>query len=130
MDKTEFWRFLAEWMAALLPTASRRPVIVGLGAAQGAGKTTLTGAVRTMLAERGIRAAALSIDDFYLTRAEQVALAAANPGNRYLQQRGLPGTHDLALGTRTLERLRGLRTGGSVALPAYDKSAFSGRGDR
>jgi D-glycerate 3-kinase len=130
MDKIAFWTSLADWLAALLPGAAHRPLLVGLGAAQGAGKTTLTAAVCAMLAARGIRAAAVSIDDFYLTRAEQVALAAAHPGNRYLQQRGLPGTHDVALGTRTLEALRALGAGGSAALPAYDKSAFSGRGDR
>lgn len=130
MDKTEFWTSLADWMAGLRPAADRRPLVVGLCAAQGAGKTTLTAAVCDMLAARGIRAAALSIDDFYLTRTEQVALAASDPANRYLQQRGLPGTHDVALGTRTLDALRGLGPGLSVAIPAYDKSAFSGRGDR
>jgi D-glycerate 3-kinase len=81
-----------------------------------------------MLAARGIRAAAISIDDFYLTRAGQVALAAG--GNRYIRQRGLPGTHDVALGTRTLDSLRSLGAAGRLALPAYDKSAHSGRGDR
>jgi D-glycerate 3-kinase len=130
MDKTEFWTSLADWMADLIPAAAHRPVVVGLCAPQGAGKTTLTAAVCEMLAKRGIRAAAISIDDFYLTRAEQVALAASSPGNRYLEHRGLPGTHDVALGTRTLDAIRALGPSGRLALPAYDKSAFVGRGDR
>lgn len=130
MDKLHFWRSLADWMEALVVAQPPRPLIVGLCAPQGAGKTTLTREVCAILARRDVRAAALSIDDFYLTRAEQVALAEAHPGNRYFAQRGLPGTHDVGLGTRTLRALRSLEPGQRLAIPAYDKSAHSGRGDR
>jgi D-glycerate 3-kinase len=131
MDKRHFWRSLADWMEALTVDAARpRPIVVGLCAAQGAGKTTLTREVCAALARRGLRAAAVSIDDFYLTRAGQVALAAAHPGNRYLAHRGLPGTHDVGLGVRTLRALKALGPGRRLALPAYDTSAHGGRGDR
>lgn len=126
MDKEQFWASLAEWVARVIGDRGR-PVMVGLSAPQGAGKTTLTRAVCSMLAQRGIRAVAISIDDFYLTHAEQVALAAK--GNPFLAHRGLPGTHDLALGTRTIEGLKGLGRG-RMAMPSYDRSAFSGKGDR
>lgn len=39
----------------------------------------------------GCRVASVSIDDFYLTRADQAALAASNPDNRLLQLRGNAG---------------------------------------
>lgn len=78
-----------------------------------------------------MRAAAVSIDDFYLTNADQRALAAAHPENRLLQLRGNAGSHDLALGAETLAALRGLTApGAAAAVPRYDKSAFGGRGDR
>lgn len=40
---------------------------------------------------RGTAAAAVSVDDFYLTYKDQCALGAANPDNRLLQLRGNAG---------------------------------------
>jgi len=57
----------------------------------------------------------VSIDDFYLTNAEQTALAAAHPDNRLLAVRGNAGTHDLALGRQTLQELRQLTEVGQTA---------------
>jgi D-glycerate 3-kinase len=119
--------------AARLHAASARPLVVGLQAPQGSGKTTLTRHVLSCLPALGLRGASVSIDDFYLTRGEQLALAAANPGNPYLEHRGYPGTHDVTLGERTLAALRALgpdAAGRQVRVPAYDKSAHGGRGDR
>src|SRR5262249_20680986 len=55
--------------------------------------------------------------------------AAAHPDNPYLEHRGYPGTHDVALGEATLSSLRRL-AGETQRLPSYDKSAHGGRGDR
>src|SRR5690606_37512901 len=93
-------------------------------------KTTLVTHLLRRLSERGLRGAGVSIDDFYLTRAEQVALADEHPGNLYLEHRGYPGTYDIALGTHTLQALTGIAAGSSVRVPVYDKSAHGGRGDR
>ncbi len=65
-----------------------------------------------------------------MTREAQLRLAAAHPGNRYLEHRGYPGTHDVALGTSTLDALARLGPGQTLKLPLYDKSAHEGRGDR
>lgn len=110
--------------------AARRPLVVGLQAPQGAGKTTIGTRLLAALPELGLRGASVSVDDFYLTRAEQLALAAAHPGNPYLEHRGYPGTHDVDLGERTLAALRGLGAGPSTRVPVYDKSLHGGRGDR
>lgn len=119
------------WVIQAIGASGARPIVIGLQAPQGAGKTTRVGRLLEVLAARGWRAAAVSIDDFYLTRAEQVALAAAHPGHPYLEHRGYPGTHDIALGVRTLDALRALGGNvGSVRIPVYDKSAHGGRGDR
>jgi D-glycerate 3-kinase len=116
-----------------LRVAQARPVVIGLQAPQGAGKTTLTRHLLSSLPLAGLRGAGVSIDDFYLTRAEQLAVAAAHPGNPYLEYRGYAGTHDVGLGERTLlalKRLGPAAGGRRVAVPVYDKSAHGGRGDR
>ena len=110
--------------------SAARPLVIGLQAPQGAGKTTLVTHLLRRLTARGVRGAGVSIDDFYLTRAEQLELAAAHPGNPYLEHRGYPGTHDIALGTHTLRSLKGITAGTSIRVPVYDKSAHGGRGDR
>jgi D-glycerate 3-kinase len=110
--------------------APRRPLVIGLQAPQGAGKTTLVNAFLQALPGRGLRGAGVSVDDFYLTREDQLSLAAANPGNPYMEHRGYPGTHDVALGERTIRGLKALKAGESMRVPVYDKSAHGGRGDR
>ena len=111
-----------------------RPVLIGLQAPQGAGKTTLTKYLVERLPDAGLRGVSVSIDDFYLTREAQLALAAANPGNPYLEHRGYPGTHDIDLGVVTLTALKrlGQQTDGAriARVPVYDKGRHSGRGDR
>lgn len=116
-----------QFARAQLATSSRRPVIIGVQGPQGSGKTTLTHAMLQAFAEQGVRAATVSIDDFYMTREGQLEVAAANPGNPYLEHRGYPGTHDIALGAETL---RALHAGTPTRIPVYDKSAHGGRGDR
>jgi len=118
--------------AAHARMAPTRPLVVGLQAPQGGGKTTLVRHLVARLPDVGLRGAGVSIDDFYLTRTEQLHLAASHPGNPYLEHRGYPGTHDLDLGVKTLDALRALGPGSTatVRVPVYDKSAHGGRGDR
>lgn len=49
-----------------------KPVVVGISAPQGCGKTTLVSEMQRMLEKAGHSCAVVSIDDFYLTGAEQV----------------------------------------------------------
>ena len=108
---------------------SSAPLVVGIQAPQGCGKTTLVAELETLLASVGLRAASVSVDDFYLTFEGQQKLASEFAGNPLLELRGNAGSHDLALGAETLERLvRGEE--GAIALPRYDKSLHGGRGDR
>jgi D-glycerate 3-kinase len=103
---------------------------IGINAPQGGGKTTLTNYLVQLFAWTGKKAVTLSIDDFYLTREGQISIADANPDNRYLQQRGYPGTHDIQLGIETLGKLKTERNTQTLLLPRYDKSRHSGKGDR
>ncbi|KAK0637159.1 P-loop containing nucleoside triphosphate hydrolase protein [Bombardia bombarda] len=70
---------------------SVRPFIIGLNGVQGVGKTTLVRALADALQGReGLQTLVVSIDDFYLTHADQLALAAAHPDNALVQYRGEP----------------------------------------
>lgn len=101
-----------------------KPLVLGINGPQGCGKSTLAAA----LVSRGRGWVTVSIDDFYLTRGEQVALATRHPDDPLMQVRGGPGTHDVSLGVATLDALAG---GSGVArVPVYDKSAHGGKGDR
>ncbi|XP_061338525.1 D-glycerate 3-kinase, chloroplastic [Gastrolobium bilobum] len=107
------------------------PLVIGFSAPQGCGKTTLVFALDYLFRLTGRKCATISIDDFYLTAEGQNKLGEANPGNALLQLRGNAGSHDLALSVETLTALTKMtREGIKMKLPRYDKSAFSGRGDR
>lgn len=112
-------RPLAAWIAA--QATSARPRVVGIQGAQGSGKSTLAARLAARLQEdSGLRTVVLSIDDFYLTRAQREALA--RDVHPLLRTRGVPGTHDVALAERTLERLRTLRAGEALRLPRFIKA--------
>jgi D-glycerate 3-kinase len=101
---------------------------VGISAPQGCGKSTLCEQLEALFASTGAAAVPVSIDDFYLTHEAQASVAASHAGNPLLQQRGNAGSHDVALGAATLRALRAAAA--PVPVPRYDKSAFSGQGDR
>lgn len=105
---------IAERIARAAMGAAR--LVVGVTGAQGSGKSACAGALALLLGDRGLKAAVLSIDDFYLTKAERRRLAShVHP---LLATRGVPGTHDVALGIELIERLC---HAGSVAIPRFDK---------
>jgi D-glycerate 3-kinase len=111
----EYWRPLAEEIARRKD--GKRPLLVGINGAQGSGKSTVCRFLEVLLAERGLVAVTLSLDDLYLTRAERRAEGAdIHP---LFATRGVPGTHDVPLGMAVLDRLL---TGESADLPLFDKS--------
>ena len=99
--------------ALALPHATPIFAITGL---QGSGKSTLAAQMAALAHARGQQVAVLSIDDFYLGKAERKLLArTVHP---LLSSRGPPGTHDIALAMETLENLR---AGAATPLPRFDK---------
>ena len=110
----EDWRTLAATLAAGWRTEP--PSRVALAGGQGAGKSTLAGAIVAAADHFGLRAVAMSIDDFYLTRAERETLGrTVHP---LLATRGPPGTHDVALCESVLSALG---HPGRVSVPVFDK---------
>lgn len=99
-------------------TRGRPTLAVGVCGPQGAGKSTLSQLLTRLLEAQGLRTANLSIDDLYLQREARKRLArAVHP---LLRTRGVPGTHDTALGLTLLDALK---RSGATALPRFDKAA-------
>jgi D-glycerate 3-kinase len=121
---------IVKWIEEQRMLQLQRPLFIGINAPQGAGKTTLCQYLDYTFQSAGIRSTSISIDDFYLTRAQQMALATFYAKNVYLQQRGYPGTHDMALGIETLQKLAALNDSRIIPVPVYDKSQHQGQGDR
>lgn len=115
MPGRDLMHTLLDHIRAVLPSV-RKPLVLGICGAQGSGKTTLVTALATALEAEGIAAATLSLDDLYLTRAERQALAQTL--HPLFATRGVPGTHDIALG---LDALDALERGEAVPLPRFDK---------
>lgn len=93
-------------------------LVAGICGAQGSGKSTLVAHLAGRLEGEGIKAAALSLDDLYLTRAERLQLA--QDVHPLFATRGVPGTHDIALGLKTVAALE---RGEAAPLPRFDKGA-------
>ena len=106
---------------------SCRPLIQGILGGQGTGKTTLTQALQMILRQLQFRTVCLSIDDLYKTYADRQALQRHDPR---LIWRGPPGTHDVELAIQVLDQLREPLPGQEIEIPRFDKSAWSGAGDR
>jgi D-glycerate 3-kinase len=112
-------RFLAP-LAAYIATAAdgQGPgFVVGLCGPQGSGKTTGAGVLRGLIARAGLEAIVLSLDDLYLPLQDRQRLAVeVHP---LLKTRGVPGTHDPALGRSLIERLA---RPGETIIPCFDKA--------
>ena len=67
---------------------SSQPLLVGISAPQGCGKTTLTNIISDLFKLDNQKCLAISIDDFYLTAKEQTTLAELHPQNELLKYRG------------------------------------------
>ncbi|MGD7654744.1 MAG: kinase [Verrucomicrobiales bacterium] len=109
---------LAEQVAEWRRGKPAGPLLLGVNGAQGTGKSTLAGALALALEEmHGMSVAVVSIDDLYLTKSDREELAArVHP---LLVTRGVPGTHDVALGCSVLDALS---SGEPCAVPRFEKA--------
>ncbi|MBO9557245.1 MAG: kinase [Caulobacter sp.] len=114
----EIERLQAPLAARIAAVAMGAAFVVGICGPQGSGKSTTVSVVAALLAAKGLKVATLSLDDLYLPRADREALA--RDVHPLLRTRGVPGTHDVALGLAVLDSLAGE---GETALPRFDKAA-------
>jgi D-glycerate 3-kinase len=96
----------------------KRCAVIGLCGAQGSGKSTVAAWTVRLLQDRGLRAVAPSLDDFYLTHEARQRLA--KDVHPLLATRGPPGTHDVGMASAALDALR---TRGKATLPKFDKAS-------
>lgn len=104
---------LATAIERALEQPGRMPLVLGLCGAQGSGKSTVAAA----LAARFAHTVVLSLDDLYRTRRERAQLA--QDVHPLFATRGVPGTHDVALGLATFAQLD---AGEAPPLPRFDKA--------
>lgn len=93
---------------------SERPALVGVGGAQGSGKSY---ACRLLTMANQPRFAHFSLDDVYFSRAERERMA--REVHPLFITRGPPGTHDIPFATSTFWQLQ---RGKSITLPRFDKT--------
>jgi D-glycerate 3-kinase len=98
--------------------AGERGLIVGVTGPPGSGKSTLAQKLPPLLAARGLRAAVLALDDLYLPKAERQRLS--REVHPLLATRGVPGTHEVALGVEVMASLGQAR---ETLVPSFDKAA-------
>lgn len=104
-------------LEAALAASRRRPCVLGIAGAQGAGKSTIARRLAFRLEAQGLKPVILALDDFYLSRAERRRVAAAV--NPLLTTRGPPGTHDVDL---LRSALAALRRRESLRVPVFEKA--------
>jgi D-glycerate 3-kinase len=93
------------------------PAIVGVTGAQGSGKTTLATMLVLWAREQGIAAAAVSLDDYYLSQQQRAVLAVTI--HPLLAMRGMPGSHHIE---QAIADAQAVLCGESIALPSFDKA--------
>ena len=97
---------------------NQKTYIIGINGCQGSGKSTLADYLCTVVAEKyHLATVALSLDDFYLTKAERIKLARKI--HPLLAQRGVPGTHDVNL---AIDTISSLASGNKALITRFDKS--------
>ncbi|CCK71132.1 putative ATP-dependent kinase KNAG_0G00760 [Huiozyma naganishii CBS 8797] len=121
------------------------PLFIYVSGPQGSGKTRASAELCAHLKAKyagQYNVACVSIDDFYLTHADQLKLQEQYSGNELYRGRGMPGTHDMPLLNRVLQAVLQRRgdqqesgdgdgeESAYVHLPQYDKSLHGGAGDR
>ena len=109
------------FVAWLAQKHSGTPIIIGINGAQGAGKSTLSKILKALLTHGfGKSIVHLSIDDLYLSRPRREALAQSV--HSLFKTRGVPGTHDVALGKTILSALTRGDSGLPIKIPVFDKA--------
>lgn len=114
-----------QWFGELVQSIAKhqqkvqQPLVVGINGTQGSGKSTLADFLVYALQHGfNLSAVALSIDDFYLSKADRNQLA--KDVHPLLATRGVPGTHETQLAIETIQALKNKQL--PVAVPRFNKA--------
>ena len=98
----------------------KRPYFVGLAGGQGTGKTTSSSLIKIILTKYfKLKVFKISIDDFYKTRKERVALS--KKVHPMLMTRGVPGTHDVEMMLNFFKKVKS-KNFKKIELPNFNKA--------
>lgn len=124
LAKTYYLPILATIVAKQKET--KKQLVIGINGTQGSGKSTVSALfVAALKSVYGITAYSISIDDFYLTKAERITLSeTVHP---LLKTRGVPGTHDIALANNTLDKLAAKKP---TSIPRFNKATDDRHGPK
>jgi len=111
---------VAQMAQHILARAQSRPFVLGVSGGQGVGKSTFCKALSEYLNDAGTPTLSLSLDDFYLSREARETLA--RDIHPLCKTRGVPGTHNVAQLSETLQALRSGEDGMDWRLPVFSKS--------
>lgn len=107
---------LIDWIVSRPPDEGGCPFLLGLAGGQGIGKSYLS---RQIEDRSEGRVAILSLDDYYLTKAQRAAMA--DEVHPLLATRGVPGTHDIKALSTAIDTLSAAGEGGETLLRRFDK---------
>ncbi len=112
----------AAYIAAQTAQRSGSEALVwGVNGAQGTGKSTLVRFLELVLTHSyRFKVATLSIDDFYLSKADRQRMA--QQVHPLFVTRGVPGTHQVELGCEIIRQLKNADANTPVKLPGFDKA--------
>ncbi len=114
-----FYLPLAEWIHKIY-LKDRKIKIIGLSGGQGVGKSTITDILKFILKKiYRLELCVFSIDDFYKTKTDRIKMSK-NVHPLFLT-RGVPGTHDTKLISRTFKNLKKKKFK-KFLIPKFDKS--------
>ena len=99
---------------------NKKPYFVGLAGGQGTGKTTISSIIKIILEKYfKLKVFKISIDDFYKTRKERIALS--KKVHAMLLTRGVPGTHDINMMLDFFKKSKAKKFK-SMKLPNFNKA--------
>jgi len=118
--KNYYWPIVCD-IANAIEDPAPKPYFLGIQGTQGSGKSTFAGFIKRILEEEfGKNCLVLSLDDFYLTKAERETLS--QEVHPLLMTRGVPGTHDIGLLSQTIEQINSLQAGQSISVVTFNKA--------
>jgi D-glycerate 3-kinase len=120
----DFFDTIENWYIPIAQEIARQhqqkkdTLLINVNGSQGSGKSTLTAFLSLILTHHfGLNTIDISIDDFYLTKAQRKKLS--KDVHPLLATRGVPGTHDIQLAVDCMQKLSHKQ---SCTLPQFNKA--------